>query len=228
MVSSGRQRLTTAMDRLQVRPRYSSTAESDFSFEHAPDGQTFVDGHDTAKIDGSSPAAGHVTAADGTNHASASSSRSVAQVALEVARMPSLDSDPHLKAAVSHAARQRTGLDSQTGLKCSWLDIYFHIPGTGELNRGFRCRVRAIRAGIVTCKYTAIRRGVRNHTSEMRDVHTLPRTVTATYLQDARACDTAGSQDAQPFIKLDAVIPPAVTDSHGRCAGHVPTEHAPV
>ena len=136
---SGRQRLTTAMDRLQVRPRYSSTAESDFSFEHAPDGQSFVDdGHDRGKVDGSAggPAAEHVTA-DDTNHASATSSTSVAQVALDVARMPSLDSDPHLKAAVSHAARQRTGLDSQTGLKCSWLDIHFHIPGTGELYRGF-------------------------------------------------------------------------------------------
>jgi hypothetical protein len=131
---SGRQRLTTSMDRLQVRPRYSSTAESDLSFEHALDGQTFVDGHDTAKVDGSSHAAEHVSAADNTKHASTSSSRSsVVAVALDVARMPSLDSDPHLKAAVSHAARQRTGLDSQTGLKCSWLDIHFHIPGTGAL-----------------------------------------------------------------------------------------------
>lgn len=137
---SGRQRLTSAMDRLQVRPRYSSTPESDYSFPHGLDGQTLqLDGHDgTGQVQAMhrhSPDEGGAVNND-ANHASASSSRSVTQVALDVAGMPSLDSDPHLKAAVSHAARQRTGLDSQTGLKCSWLDIYFHIPGTGKLGRG--------------------------------------------------------------------------------------------
>jgi hypothetical protein len=67
-----------------------------------------------------------------------------AATAGEVVSMPSLDSDPQLKAAVSHAERQRTGLDSQTGLRCSWLDISFHIPGTNDLS--LRIRANNVRA----------------------------------------------------------------------------------
>ena len=61
----------------------------------------------------------------------------VAATTAEVVRMPSLDLTPQLKATVSHAERLRTGLDSQTGLKCSWLDICFHIPGTAERSASF-------------------------------------------------------------------------------------------
>lgn len=218
---SGRQRLTSAMDRLQVRPRYSSTAESDFSFEHALDGQTLqVDGAGgRGGVDSHSPA--ERGTADDANQARAGSSRSVAQVALDVAGMPSLDSDPHLKAAVSHAARQRTGLDSQTGLKCSWLDIYFHIPGTGALDRLFRlpCKRCHFERKSCICERCQVHRyTIRSRRHQLHG---------GQYLWIPRACCTAGLQDAQPFVKLEAVIPP-LTGSHGGCAHakQVQAEHA--
>lgn len=57
----------------------------------------------------------------------------VASIAPEIARLQSLDLDPELKAVVSHAEQQRKGLDSQTGLQCTWLDVFFHISGAGAL-----------------------------------------------------------------------------------------------
>lgn len=52
----------------------------------------------------------------------------VAILTLEAAQMLSLDDGQH-KASVSHANSQRAGVDSRTGLKCTWLDLFFFAPG---------------------------------------------------------------------------------------------------
>ncbi len=52
----------------------------------------------------------------------------MAILTLEAAQMLSLDDGQH-KASVSHANSQRAGVDSRTGLKCTWLDLFFFAPG---------------------------------------------------------------------------------------------------
>lgn len=68
--------------------------------------------------------------AGGHNHGSSARNAlpRVAALQLVVARTPVLDHVQH-KASVSHANAQRAGVDSRTGLKCTWLDLHFFAPG---------------------------------------------------------------------------------------------------